>query len=494
MGLFSSTPDHPLADPREAKRVCEALASREPGDAIDEATALLESLLRVPGFKPEQRLALALQLDEAAIVPARRLGREYVSARLSRPQEQRLFEANRDYWTALIGAYEDTLRRLDAGEKGIDAIKPLLPQLQVRLLHAAGQLLKWEQFRYGPMDGELWHLMGRVYLGAVQRKLVDKPVPLYPGMAEPTTAASEYLRVLVFHASSMDNLLPIEIELAEYLIAHFLPRFVFSAEARPENVYWVDAAKAAPPARLARPPEISPTLRFFNSIPAIAAVEQLMASIGRDGRIPADVNLGGTYTPEAVRPVLEHLAMCWAPKPPMRSHARHRDKSRLAVAHGLAAMHRQLSGSGDGAECEAWVVDDVSQGGMGAKVMLGGADWIRIGTLVAMQPEGAGNWLVGVVRRFVRDSESVGAVGIQTISKTPRAIVADAGGLRTDGILLDLPKQGDTVRMALPADAWEEGVGLLFPLDGVRVQLFPEAVVENDRDALIARYFVQEFG
>jgi hypothetical protein len=138
------------------------------------------------------------------------------------------------------------------------------------------------------------------------------------------------------------------------------------------------------------------------------------------------------------------------------------------------------------------VVDDVSQGGMGAKVPLGPNDWVRIGTLIGLQPEGGGNWLAGMVRRFGRDSEAVGSVGIQTISKTPRAIAADAGGLHTDGILLDAPQQGGTVRVALSTAAWEEGISLLFPLDGARVRLFPEGVVENGVEVVIAQYLVQE--
>lgn len=494
LGIFSSKPDHPLADAKEAKALFDALPGREPQGAVEEATGLLESLPGVEGFKPEQRLALIFQLDEAAIVPARRLGRDYVSARLSRAQEQRLFEASRDYWKALIAAYGDSLRRFESKEKGAETIKPSLPLLHARLLHGAGQLLKWRQFRYGPTDGELWLLMGSTYLGAIGHKVVDKALPLYPGATEPTSAEAEYLRALVFQASSMDNLLPVEVELAEYLIAHFLPRFVFTAEVRPDNVYWVDAAKPLPPARLARAPDVVPTLRFFNSTAAVEAVQKLQQSISQEGRVPAGVSLGGNYTPDIVLPVLEHLAMCWAPKPPMRNHARHRVTSRLMVVHGIAGIHRQLSGSGDFTECEDWVVDDVSQGGMGAKVALGGADWIRVGSLVGMQPQGGGNWLVGMVRRFARASEAVGAVGIQTLSKTPRAIVADAGGLRTEGILLDTPQKGGTVRMAMPTDSWEDGVGLIFPLDGVRVKLFPEGVLDRDVGTMIASYFVQEFG
>lgn len=491
LGFFSSKPDHPLADPKEAKRIFEALPGREPAGALDEATALLESLTGVEGFKPEQRLTLILQLDEAAIVPARRLGRDYVSARLTRLQERALWKANRDYWATLIAALEDSLRRFDTNEKGAEAMKPALPLLYGRLLHAARQLLKWEQFRYGPVDTALWQLMGRIYLAAVGKRLADRKLELYPGGGGTTTTGGEYLKALVFHASSMDNLLPLEIELAEYLIAHFLPNFVLTAEVRPDNVYWIDAAKPMPPARLARAPQPSPTLRFFNSIPAVEAIEQLRLRAGREGRVPAEINLGGQYSPEAVLPVLDHLAMCWSPTPPMRTHARHRVKSRLTVIHGIAELHRQMLDAGGCTESESWVVDDVSLGGMGARVTLGANDWIRIGTLIGLQPEGGGNWLVGMVRRFARDSESVGVVGIETLSKMPRAIVADAGGLKTEGILLDPPQQGEPLRMALPATAWEDGVSLLFSLDGAQVRLFPEIVLETNPDVVIGRYIVE---
>lgn len=495
LGLFSSRPDHPLADAKEAKRICGALLTREPEAALDEATALLESLARTEGFRIEQRLAAVLQLDEAAGVPARRLCRDYVTAqRLSRGQEFRLWQVNRAYWAALIGEYENCLERYAANEKAAESIKSSLGLLHARLLHAGANHLKWDQFRYGPADNRLWQRLGRIYLAAVGRRLAQQKLVLYAGLPE-TTVEAEYLRALVFQASSMDKLLPAGIEIAERLIANFLPRFVFTDQVRPDNVYWVDAARAQPPARLARPPEISPSLRFFNSIPAVAALQALKARIANDGRIPAEVNLGGQYPVATVIAVLDHLAACWSPTPPMRGHARHRVKSRLAVVHGLAGLHVRLQGRDDCLDCESWLVDDVSQGGLGALAPLIGAsgagDWLRIGALLGMRPEGGDNWLVGIVRRFSRDSDAQGAVGIETLSKTPRAIVADCGGLQTEGILLDALKPGESVRVVLPATAWEDGMSLLFPFDGAQARLFPEALLESGADTAIGRYFVQ---
>ena len=49
----------------------------------------------------------------------------------------------------------------------------------------------------------------------------------------------------------MDSLLPLEIELAERFIAHFLGQFEFPATAEHDCVYWVDLSLAQPPLRLA---------------------------------------------------------------------------------------------------------------------------------------------------------------------------------------------------------------------------------------------------
>ena len=290
----------------------------------------------------------------------------------------------------------------------------------------------------------------------------------------------------------MDCLLPLEIEIAEHLIGHFLHYFVFTAEARPENVYWVDAAKPLPPTRLAKLPEIAPTLRFFSTGKALEAIEQLRSAMQSSNEVPAELNLNGRYSARIVLPVLEHLASYWAPKPPMRSHPRHSVKSRMVVVDGLPALHSRLAGQQldqDGEE--SWIVEDVSLGGMGANVHTGANDWIRIGTLVGMQPEGGSNWLIGVIRRYVRESPSQGSVGIETLSKSPRAISADSNGLRCDAILLEPSLHvGDEVRVAMPSAAWEESVALLFEFEGKRVRLQPIVQAESGVDFVLGRYTV----
>ena len=451
LGFFSNKPTHPLADAREAKRILAEVANREPLSAVEDASAWLESLAAEDGFKLGQRLDLILRLDEAAAAQVRRLGRDYPAlVGSSRAQEARHWQVAHSYWQQLGAAYLDLMARYRAAEKEGEAIRPQLPLLYARLISALAAQLKWDQFRYGPIEREFWKTLGSIYLAAVDAKAAQKPLQVYAGVAE-TTIEAEYLKVLIFQATSMDNLRPLEIEIAEHFIAYFLPFFALIRELLPENVYWVDVAKPLPPTRLAKLPEITPTLRFFNGTRALGAVMKTIEQIRSEGRVPPGINLGAQYPVDTVIPVLQHLAMCWAPKPPMRGDVRRRINAPLRVMNGLAIVHQKLSGGSSGSNgVESWVIDDVSLGGLGAQATISNPDWIRIGGLIGVQPDGGDNWLIGIVRRYVRTGQKHASVGIQTLSKAPRAVFADAGGLQTEALLLDVPEVGEYARMALP--------------------------------------------
>ncbi|MCZ7653402.1 MAG: hypothetical protein M5R42_02665 [Rhodocyclaceae bacterium] len=125
------------------------------------------------------------------------------------------------------------------------------------------------------------------------------------------------------------------------------------------------------------------------------------------------------------------------------------------------------------------MVDDVSLGGMGAQVPLGANDWVRIGALLGMQPEGGSNWLIGVIRRFSRETPTQGSVGIETLSKLPQAVAGDLGGMDCIAILLDSLHSGDTVRVILPGAAFEPAIPLVFAWQGRAARLDPVEQLPN---------------
>lgn len=391
MSLFSSKSAHPLADGKALKGVLETLSGLPAAEGLDEARVWLESLETVEDMKPEQCLDILLQIDEAALPHARRHGRDFLLlAAGNRSEEYRLWHRNHAYWRQLSAAYEAGLQRARAEGKWPRALESRLPLVHVRWLMACAAAIKWATFRHVPAEGGDWQWAGAAYLAAQAGGFQNTPVQPGPHAAA-TTVVQEYLHLLALHASSVNKLMPVKVEIAERLVAYLTPYLVFTDQVDVANVYWVDAGKPLPPTRLAKVPEPSSTLRFLRPGEALSRIAWIKADIEKSGAVPADLQLGGQYPPDMVLSVLDHLALNWQATPPARSHLRRAIKSRLRVVHGLTTIHEVLvAGQGSFMQIkeEDWFVEDVSKGGMGAQTPFSTNEWIRLGALIAMQPEG----------------------------------------------------------------------------------------------------------
>jgi hypothetical protein len=78
--LFGGKPDHPMADPKELRRILDDLPAQDPHKALEELTHWHESVGAAEGFRFEQRLSVHLQIDDAAQARVRRLSRDYLAA------------------------------------------------------------------------------------------------------------------------------------------------------------------------------------------------------------------------------------------------------------------------------------------------------------------------------------------------------------------------------------------------------------------------------
>ncbi len=104
--LFGGKPDHPLAEPREARAILDAAAAEEPLKGLEELAHWFDSVYETEAIKPDYRAQLLLQIDETAQAHLRKLSREYLSsARLSKFQEGRLWAANHGYWQHCAAAF-----------------------------------------------------------------------------------------------------------------------------------------------------------------------------------------------------------------------------------------------------------------------------------------------------------------------------------------------------------------------------------------------------
>ena len=495
MKLFGGgKPDHPFADPKEARRLLEAL----PGDdakALDELAHWLESVAAAEGFKPEARIRTLFLLDEAAQPRLRKLARAYfASARPSRFHENQLWTALHGYWKQAAGACAHAIDQFVRGAKGVEAAKALLPQLLARTLRSYAQQIKWMHMRYGPIDLSVWGVFNSVYAYAESRQLAQAKAEVVPGSGVESTPQLEFLKGAMFSASAPDGLLPVEVEMAERLIAALAPRFALGAAPAPACAFWTDLTRAMAPARAARAPQPGPGLRWFGAGSALeeahAQAERLMVG----GALPSDLGLGAGDEPQAALELLRHLHLYWSPQAPERKTQRHAVKSRLSVVYGYESVVAVLGGSDsldfDNRNAESWIVENVSAGGFGAMVPQLKGDWLRVGALLALQPEGGNNWVLGVVRRVNKVTGQQAHVGIETLSKTPMLSKFSVSGARSaseQGVLLPGGEAAEA-RIVLKPGVFAPAQNLEAALGGRHRVYLPQAVVERGEDYEIARF------
>jgi hypothetical protein len=495
ISLFGNKkPDHPMADIKEARKILEELPTNDAFKCADELSHWLESVMAEEGFKAEYRAQLIQRLDETAQTHLRKLARDYMgSPGLARYQEIRLWTAIYEYWRQAAIAYAGCIDLYATGAKGADALKGSMPLLLARALRALGTQMKWMYVRYGPVDPSVWGVVAKVYALAENRKLAQSAVTVYPGIPADSTPEREFLKAVMLSASSPDSLQPLEIELCERLIAHFCASFTLRLDPQPDIAYWIDLATGQAPLRLARPPQHTPTLRFFAAGRALQDLEKLIAAVRTTGSVPSQVNLGGTYPAETVLGVLNHLARYWSPKPPERKHQRHRVKSRLNVTHGYDGVLAVLGGSGipDTSGTETWIVENVSAGGFGAGIPEIKGDWLKIGCLLGLQPEGGDNWVLGVIRRLHRAIPQRGSVGIQTIAKSARLVqlsLSGGAGGETGILLGDGSESPGEARVLLRAGVFVPGQNMEYQKGEMTCLLMPQGVVESGEEYEVVKF------
>ena len=359
--------------------------------------------------------------------------------------------------------------------------------------------MKWQSMRYSPSDNFLWAMLYKIYSLSENRRFSQAKVAAYAGPPGETSAEQEFLKAVMLSASSLDSLLPAEIELVEHLIAHFIDSLKLSADFDPEVTYWTDLAASQAPMRLVQPPQPVSSLRFFTAAAAVNELEQLMQTVISTNAVPSVLGLGGNYEADVVLRALNHVALYWSQKAPERKAPRHKVKSRVAVTHGfdgvLAALDPAAEVRADPDEVESWVVENVSAGGFGASVPQIRGDWLRIGCLIGLQPEGGTNWIVGVIRRFHRDSPQQGTAGIQTLARSavPAKVRLQSRMARTGqnvepAILLNPADQGSDVKVLLRGGVLVSGQNLELERDGKGYLLIPEGIMERCEDYELVRF------
>ena len=112
--LFGSgKPNHPLADPKEARRILDGLPANDPHKALEELAHWLDSASTAEGFKPQDRIQVLTMVDDAAQPRVRKLGLGDGS-RIVVYDANRFFASARVWWLFRLMGHEEVLV-LDGG-------------------------------------------------------------------------------------------------------------------------------------------------------------------------------------------------------------------------------------------------------------------------------------------------------------------------------------------------------------------------------------------
>lgn len=492
--LGGGKPDHPLADDKGAKEVLSALPPNDAAKAIQEIRDWIESVLGTVGFKGERRGELIMLLDEAAQVHQRKLARDYLAnPRLPKFQEARLWGAQFGLWKDLASAYATCLTQFALDPGSVGRLKAQLPLFCVRAVRAVAAQLKWHYMHYEQGDPAVWEALGKVYRYAEEKKLQREMVPVYAGVPVSSSAEREFMKALMLAASSPDCLMPLDIELAERIVAHFSASFLISNVHQPQATYnWVDLSSGTPPKRLTQTPPASPGLRFFAAGAAIGQLDNMIRVV-ESGAVPADLNLGGTYEPAKVLTVLQHLQLYWAATPPVRKNDRYAVKHRLTVVNGFEGVLGKLKGANGEAGAESWVTENISSGGVGATLGKAQSDWLRIGKLVGLSVEGgSGSCSVGMVRRCSRLPEQQTSVGVRTFAKESFAVTLGGREPQEALLLNDGRALKEEALVCLREGAFDKRASPTLEFEGHTYLLIPVEVSVTGDDFELARYKVMQ--
>jgi len=237
MKLFGADKsDHPMADAKEARKIVDAIPGGDSFKALEDLNHWLESVRAWPGFTHEHRAELVEMVNEAAQAHLRRLQRDHLSTpRLSKYQENRLWTTIRESYRQSALAYATCVDVFVTSQKGWELLKPRMPVLTARALHALSGQMKWQYIRYGLQDAALWGSICKIYAFAESRRYAGAKVAVVTGMPEETSAELEFLKAVMLAVSSPDSLLPQEIELVERLVA-LAPRYAPADPLSPDTV------------------------------------------------------------------------------------------------------------------------------------------------------------------------------------------------------------------------------------------------------------------
>ena len=497
-GIFGKKSDHPLADIRSVQALLDDLPKNDAHKMLMELSEWIESASDNTDFKPDHQLAVLRLLDETAQPYARKLARDYFA-----PQELNKFQENR-LWLVLGNLFHHTAKaycalfnRYCGGDKIAAAAKAQIPLLAARAVNAMTGRLKYICARYGPIDKTIWDDLARIYRHAEQQQYLDTPLGLYSGASGNTTVKRQIGHLLGWYGCGVDTLGPLYMHLTERIVAQHCSDIHMGAQQDANSLFSFDLDRPAAPMRVKVGAAVHPSTRFVGMAAMLPKLDDLIKVLEKDV-VPENLNLGGTYDAELVREAAQFL-MGYLVEPPLRRNVRRGIKVNLNVTNGFAkVIERTDVGLNFSDEQPAlWELEDISVSGFFTVLPTQGADGLRIGSLLGVQPDGVPHWGVAVVRRLMRDDANRLHVGVEMLANQIAGVALSQSGGGSEGFEDGQPalwlqaKQGapqGEVNLLMKGDTFSAHRSLQTQLDGKNYLLIPNGLQEKGLDYDLAKF------
>lgn len=505
--MKSGRSDHPLDNKNPSGTLLESLSGKDPIPALEQICTHLDAVKTAENLQPRRALEIVDLLDRTGRPLQRRLNHELLAEghHMTKFQHVRLWNSVYNYWAELGDGYRFCLAKYEVGAIGAATLKPYIPRIICRGMRSCLGQVKWTYLRYAQVHPRVWRDLGALFTLAESLQVAQTGVTVYRAARGDSTPEREFLRPLMLTMGAPETLLPVQIEIAERVIASLAASFRVAPRPQPGIHYVFDLDQDRPPARLTINPEFSASTRCFGPVGASAQMDQIVKYIDDNQALPPDLNLGGSFDPALVRSTIRHLQRHWARMQPERKERRRRHVERVSVVHEFEDVVANVGGlfleSPFVSNEEEWVVDNESEGGFGAFAPQPYGAWLKVGNLIGVRREDGVSWGAGIVRRVSLDDKGNRYVGIQMMARGGAAVtvlpVAEAAqGMHPEGELCVLLPSGGLhtgeAVLLMRAQMYSSSRNLRMRAYDREYLLFPLSIVERNDEFDIGRYRILE--
>lgn len=482
-GFFGKKCRHPMADLKSAQLLLDELPKNDAVKSTAEITDWLESVIVEAEFKLVDQLAVVSLLDETAQCYAKKLAHELFSL-----PDMNSFQGNR--LSALLAAlsqqtaecYYTIFERCGQLDKLNNGLRSQLPLVVARAIRAMRKQLKYSALHYAPQEEVLWQRLARLCQHAGRQHYLDTTVHLYSATDE-GSVCREWVKLLAWYACDLDTLSPQAIHLTERIIVHFSQCIEIKGYLQdvPDCTLAGEGRRGA----------AATMLRCLEAVPLQSKLSVLLRVLEKE-RIPAELDLGGSFSADSVLAVARNIATRLFVKSSRKS-VRRPFAVALHVVTGyqsVLACCRQEIEAEDGVQ---WRLENASAGGFLA--VPPSCCSVQVGQLLGLQ---TGRRLgVSIARRLSHDAEGRWHLGAEMLASRVSAVVLRQGGAdeRAQSALwlhADADDEQGVVRLLMAVNTFFVQRSLTTGFGGKILLLMPGVLLESGADYDLARFRVIE--